>query len=63
MVLNEKFASTSARRNKFIAFVKVFMQRHFDVLWPLCKVNVKWVNNFFYRSSLFCFFREKFSFK
>ena len=34
---------------------------HSDVLWPQCKDNVKWVGNFFYRSSLSCFFLENFA--
>ena len=40
---------------------KVFM--HPDILWPQCEDDVKWVGNFFYRSSLSCFFLEKFRFE
>ena len=36
---------------------------HPKVLWPQCKVNVKWFGNFFYKSLSFCFFREKFGFE
>ena len=35
---------------------------HLAVLWSQGKVSVKWVDNFFYRSSVFCFFLEKFCF-
>ena len=36
---------------------------HPDVFWPQCKDNVKWVSNFFYRSSSSCFFLDKFRFE
>ena len=39
------------------------MKFHPDVLWPQCKGNVKWVGNFCYGSSLFCFCLEKFCFE
>ena len=45
---------------------KVFTQRNFTPKFyglSVKLVNVKWVGNFFYRSSLFCFFREKLSFE
>ena len=36
---------------------------HSYVLWAQCKDIVKWDGNFFYRSSLSCFFLEKFRFE
>ena len=43
--------------------LKVSTKFYPDVLLPQRKDNVKWVGSFFYRSSLSCFFLEKFRFE
>ena len=45
--------------------IKVFMQRNFTLSFflPQCRDIIKWVDNFFYKSSLSGFFHEKFSFE
>ena len=58
-IYNSK-AETLGARQPFGNYATKF---HPDVLWSQCKDNVKWVGNFFYRISLFCFFLEKLRFE